>query len=105
MTRKIKYKGAEYHMRISYKALKGVVTDLGREFDGASGTFDFEGAESLLYHALKSGQEYHNLPFDLARTEMENVLDEIGLMEFVEAFTAFSQPPQQTRGQRRKAQA
>ena len=105
MVKTIKYKGTEYHMRISYKALKGVVADLGREFDGASGTFDFEGAESLLYHALRSGQDYHNLPFDLERSEMESVLDEVGLMEFVEAITAFSQPPPQTRGQRRKTQA
>ena len=103
MTRKIKYKGKEYHIRIGYKALKGVVLDLGREFDGNAKTFDFEGAESLLYHALKSGQAYHNLPFDLERSEMEAVLDEVGLMEFVEAFTAFSQPPQQKRGQKKQA--
>lgn len=105
MTREITYKGKKYHIRISYKALKGVVLDLGREFDGNADSFDFEGAESLLYHALKSGQEYHNLPFDLTKEQMESVLDEIGLMAFVEAFTAFSQPPQQTRGQRRKKQA
>ena len=93
-------------MRISYKALKGVVQELGREFDGGSDTLDFDGAESLLYHALKSGQEYHGLPFDLQRSQMEDVLDEVGLVEFTELFTAFTQPPEQkTRGQRQKKQA
>jgi hypothetical protein len=104
MTKTIKYKGREYHLRISYKALKGVVLDLGREFNGDSEIFDFEGAESLMYHAMKSGQEYHNLDMDLKKDEMADVLDEVGLNSFVEAFTAFTQPPQ-TRGQRRKNKA
>ncbi len=104
MTKKINFRGKDYHLRISYKALKGVVVDLGREFDGNAPTFDFEGAEALMYHAIKSGQEYHNLPFDLTKEQMADVLDEIGLMAFVEAFTAFTQPPKpQSRGQRRKA--
>jgi hypothetical protein len=104
MTKTIKYKGKEYHLRISYKALKGVVLDLGREFDGGSETFDFEGAETLMYHAMKSGQEYHNLPFDLTKEQMADVLDEVGISQFVDAFTAFTQPPTPTtRGQRRKS--
>lgn len=105
MTKKLKYKGTEYHMRISYKALKGVVLELGREFDGGSSTLDFEGAESLLFHAMKSGQEYNGLPFDLERSQMEDVLDEVGLVEFTELFTAFTQPPEKPRGQRQKKQA
>ena len=81
-------------MRIGYKALKGVAIDLGREFDGNSGKFDFEGAEALLYYGIKSGCELTGKEFDLSREEMENVLDE-SLDEFISAFTAFSQPPQQ----------
>ena len=93
MVKTIKYKGVDYPIRISYRALKGVVGDLGREFRGDAEVFDFEGAESLLFHAIKSGCEFTEKEFDLKREQMEYVLDE-SLQEFIAAFTAFSQPPE-----------
>ncbi len=92
MIRKLKYKNRTYSLRIGYKALKGVVQELGREFDGTSDTFDFEGAESLLFHGLKQGASFTGKDFELRRDEMEDVLDEC-FDDFIAAFVDFSQAP------------
>lgn len=90
MIKKLKYKGKEYSFRIGYKALKGVVQELGREFNSAGDTFDFEGAEALLFHGLKQGAKSADQDFDLKRDEMEDVLDEC-FDDFIAAFVDFSQ--------------
>jgi len=92
MVKKISYKGREYPIRISYKALKGVVGELGREFRGNADVFDFEGAEALLFHAMKAGCDFAGEELDLKREQMVDVLDE-SLNEFIAAFTAFTLAP------------
>jgi hypothetical protein len=94
MIRTISYKGKKYPVRIGYKALKGVNGELGREFRQEEGkAFDFEGAESLLFHSIKAGCQFSDVDFDLKREEMEDVLEE-SLQEFIAMFTAFSQDVQ-----------
>ncbi len=90
MIKTLSYKGKKYPFRIGYKALKGVVQELGREFDGQSDTFDFEGAEALLFHGLKQGASFSDQAFDLKRDEMEDVLEDC-FHEFIAAFVDFSQ--------------
>jgi hypothetical protein len=93
MVRHIVYKEKKYPLRIGYKALKGVVGEIGREFNGDGQSFDFEGAEALLFHAMKQGCAFTGQDFDLVRDQMEDVLEE-SLQDFIAAFTAFSQPPE-----------
>jgi len=93
MVRNISYKGKKYPIRIGYKAIKGVNAELGRDFKGDAESFDFEGAEALLYHGMKQGCSFAEHEFDLKREDMEDVLDE-SLDEFIAAFQAFSQEAQ-----------
>jgi hypothetical protein len=93
MVKQISFKGKKYPLRIGYKALKGVNAELGRDFKGDEATFDYEGAESLLFHGLKQGCAFADKEFDLKREQMEDVLEE-SLNEFIQAFTTFSQDAQ-----------
>lgn len=93
MIKKLNYKGKKYPLRISYKALKGVVMALGREFKSDDEVFDFEGAEELLFQGIKAGCEFSGNDMDLKREDMENVLDEC-FDDFIAAFVAFSQDAQ-----------
>ena len=93
MVRNISYKGKKYPIRIGYKAIKGVNAELGRDFKGDAESFDFEGAEALLYYGMKQGCSFAEQEFDLERDDMEDVLEE-SLDEFIAAFQAFSQEAQ-----------
>lgn len=86
----ITFKGKKYPIRIGYRALKGVNAELGRDYRHEEGNTDYEGMESLLYHALKSGAKAADTELDLERDQMEDVLDE-SLSEFIASFSAFSQ--------------
>ena len=86
----IEFQGKKYPIRISYRALKGVNSELGRDYKHEDGNTDYEGMESLLYHALKAGAKTAGEELDLARDQMEDVLDE-SLSQFIASFSAFSQ--------------
>jgi hypothetical protein len=102
MIKYIKYKDKKYPLRIGYKAVKGVNADLGRDFShNENGKFDFEGAESLLFHGLKQGCEFTGQDFDLKREDMENVLEE-SLMDFISALPDFSRDARMAPGVKKK---
>ena len=97
MTRTITFRGQKYPLRISYKALKGVAMVLGREFKGDAEVFDFEGAEELMFQAIKAGCEFAGEQMDVKRDQVEDILDEC-FDEFIAAFVAFSQDAQTKAG-------
>lgn len=101
MIKHIEFRGKKYPFRHSYKASKGVVADLGREFNGEAEVFDFEGAESLIYHCIRSGCDYTGEPFDLKKDQMEDVMDEIGFKGIGELFAAFHQPRKRGRPEKK----
>lgn len=90
----ITFNGKKYPIRISYRAMKGANSELGRDYKHEDGNTDYEGMEALCYHALKEGARKAGQDFDLKREDMEDVLDE-SLNEFIASFSAFSQATEQ----------
>lgn len=86
----IEFQGKKYPIRISYKTLKGVSNELGRDYRHEEGKTDYEGMEALLYHALKAGAKAAGTELELKRDQMEDVLDE-SLSQFINSFAVFSQ--------------
>ncbi len=94
MVEKIRFKGKEYPLRVSYKALRKTRYEIGRDFKSSEKAFDYEGAECLLYHALSVGAKEADTELDIDRKEMVDVLDEDGNFNaFLEAYSAFFLSP------------
>ncbi len=99
MVRHIEFQGKKYPFRVSYKALKLTRSELGRDFKSEEKAFDYEGAESLLYHALKTGAKETEEELDLKRSQMVDVLDEHkNFHVFIDAYAAFFLAPQEGGG-------
>lgn len=84
----IKYKGKEYPVRLSYKAIKGLKKDLGEVNVDALSKMDGDILETLLWHGLISGHAYQEKMLTLKREEMEDILDE-SMMDFVRMIPKF----------------
>ena len=89
MVSTIKYNGKVYPYRIGYRALKGVKSDLGRDYEHSE-NMDYEGLESLFWHAIEGEHIKQKKELDLKREDIEFVLDEC-LPDLISSLTAFSQ--------------
>lgn len=89
MIETVKYKEKHYPMRITYSVLKAVKADIGRDFENNPDDFDYEGFESLAYHALKKGCKVSGKDFDIKKDEIEDFLDEC-MSQVIEMLAAFS---------------
>ncbi len=89
MIETIEYKGKAYPLRITYSVLKAVKGDIGRDFKDDPENFDYEGFESLTYHAIRKGCKAAGKEFDLKRDDIEDVLDE-AMSQVIDVLAAFS---------------
>lgn len=94
MVNYIEFKGEKHPIRVSYKAMRLTKADLGRDFKSNDKAFDYEGAETLLFHAMKIGAKDAEKELTLERKQMVDVLDEGGNFHaFIEAYTSFFLSP------------
>lgn len=89
MIETVKYKDKNYPLRITYSVLKAVKADIGRDFNNNPDDFDYEGFESLTYHALRKGCKAAGREFDMKKEEIEDFLDEC-MSQVIDMLAAFS---------------
>lgn len=74
----ITYKENKYPVRISYKVIKALKAETGKNIEdvfGGDGGLDFELFETVLYHSLKVGAWYDKVEFEFDREDIEDMLD------------------------------
>lgn len=87
MVEYISYKGEKYPLRIAYSVTKHLQVETGKSIDDLDE--DVSILEIILFYGLKSGAKAEGVEFKLTREDMEDVLDEMGIMEFVEKIKIF----------------
>lgn len=83
------YKGEKLPIRINYLALKKFKAEADVDFEDLDLNEDLEHYETLLYWALKSGHNGEDKEFNFKKEQMEEVLDEVGVFEFVDLLSEF----------------
>lgn len=81
----IKYHGVQYPVRISYKVIKNLKAETGKDIGSLD---DMEILEPILYHGLISGCEAEGINMPFNRNEVENILDEC-MFEFIKIIPKF----------------
>lgn len=96
----ITYKEKKYPIRVSYRTLKGVKADTGKDLEDI-GSLELHEYESLLYHSLAAGAKVVDKEPPFTKEDMEDVLDEC-MMEFVGLIPTFFPSPEKGAGEEGK---
>jgi hypothetical protein len=84
----IKYKGKKYPVRISTYAMKMLQKETDKSIDDLMDVTDIALYEPLLYYAMIAGAKAEGVNLDIAKEDIEWVLDEC-FVEFVQLIPKF----------------
>jgi hypothetical protein len=88
MVEQLTYKKKQYPIRISYRVIKGMKTELGEADLEKIGSLDPKILETMLWFSLVSGHAFEEKELTLKKEDMEDFLDQ-NFMEFISLIPKF----------------